>query len=260
MKLLTNNISFNERDIKSIKQAIYKLYDEYKIFINCPDMPKFDVRLYKITSTEGAQAYVSLSDNSDTPYVLNICIDLLIKTSYKMVPTLYHEFTHIYDLEHYGLDIELEKRASYIDMFTEFHATTVQLRKACGFSSNDTTKKLSLNDKITDISPKIKTIEDYIQAKNVALAQSIDGFNQNPSQNTLDKAIDYTVYVIANKHFINTYMGENTFNMRDFLPAINLFGNELAAIDLFLSTEINTDEALKFLFESYVNIRHKLLS
>lgn len=198
---------------KQSDDFIYKSYQQYHDFMRFEgQLPKFKINYRK--ATKDIFANVRYINNE---YILSVD-PLLCKTKFA-IPTLYHEFTHIYDdIIMASLSPEISRNNAYIyHAYTEYHASQVEMMVKMGATSlwGTISNSVSSDDLFKSL---LKQKEDFAH-RSADLDLSL--------KENFSKAIDwfcyYTGKVNAYLHYYNTGSDE----LLDLFEFVHKFGNEI---------------------------------
>ena len=114
-------MSHTDEMILMWNEFITQEYQNYKMFINNNQMPQY--RTNYINGNEIEIPFIMQADTSHNPMILNINIVYMEKDKYlHCQPSLFHEFTHMWDSANLFIDEEPLNRSKFLSLYTEYHA------------------------------------------------------------------------------------------------------------------------------------------
>lgn len=187
------------------EQQIKNEYPKYQVFINNTNMPKYKVNFVDSTKTKISYSMEALIYKR--PVILNINIGFMINGKNKYCqPTLYHEFTHMWDSENLFKDKELQERKTVLSLYTEYHAAQIGFLRFMEFESVNHTKNINSNDRFFEFD-KQETVFEYYDERCKLLSESINAYNLNASTNNYKAILDSYMYVFGVKSMYDKYIG-----------------------------------------------------
>jgi len=186
------------------EQQIKIEYDRYKIFIGNNNMPKYKVKFVDRSKNKISYAMESLSYKR--PVILNVNMGFMINGKNKHCqPTLYHEFTHMWDTENLFSDKDFKERKSVLSLYTEYHASQIESFRFMEFESINSNKIISPSDKFHEFD-NFMTAFEYYDEKCKLLSESIVNYDMNTSTNNYKAVIDSYMYVFGIKSVYDKYI------------------------------------------------------
>ena len=217
------------------KKTLNSLYNDYKSFVNTPDLPTPEIKFYDILKTrDGAKAYVQVPKSPVEKCVLNADITALTYNRERIRPLYFHEFTHIWD--HFSLLNEISDckiKNSLLFYYSEFHATIVEMQAATGQEKYSQINKLSLTSQIA-LDFQDSTIADYLQSSHDAIKKRISLTPQQYNGKELWDLKRFFSYYIGRKYFAHHYIVENSDQYFDTNVFTEIFGQEIIDISEIL--------------------------
>lgn len=209
----------NKNELILLKQTeitIKKYYKEYNIFMNIPfHMPQFQINYRKASKDIFANV-----KETDSKFVLTVD-PLLCKTPFAK-PTLYHEFTRIYD--HIIMN-QLGIYQPYIyHVFTEYHASQIEMMTRLNLRTQYGTIDNNVNHK--------SIFESLISGKN-DFQKRVSILNLSVT-NDFSKAIDWFCYYIGKVNIFVYYFNEYNVSLLDLTEFVNTFGDEIVSLQKIL--------------------------
>ncbi len=231
-------ITEQTRDEK-FHEIIFKYYEDFKKFMRVDTLPKFTIQ--PITKPRGtAVAFITNPTEANQQYTFNMNKMTAVVLGQRAIPTIYHEFVHIYDDVYFLLGVP--NRKYYLTTYTEFHATFVQVMVATGYSSYYNDKKISVRNRVMNGMHNC-SIEEYFneeyQYNKTSL--SVDTLNIKESFRYLYMLM---VYYIAKIYFTQNYITENTTNLFSLKPFIKIFGDRVLSLKELLFDNDTSNEHL----------------
>lgn len=222
---------------KQSEVTIHKYYKKYIQFMNIPfKMPEFQIKYKNITRN----VFANIKEK-DGEFILTVD-PFLCKTKFAK-PTLYHEFTHIYDhiimnqlgiQQEYVYHVYTEYHASQIQMFAKLNAVT-----QFGTVDNNINHK-SICDKLlsdkTDFSKRVSLLNLF----------TTKGFS---------KAVDLFCYYVGKVNVFLHYFSEYDNILLDLHEFINIFGDNIIPIQKALFQSDTTNISI----DDIINIADELL-
>ena len=226
------SVPYRMIDIKTsdeaFKSIIIKYFDDFKKFIKVPDLQCPPINL------------VDKFDDLTCAHVKNGVLEVsklyFIALKQGAVSVLYHEFTHVYDdymikplnkIEELGLNI-----------YTEYHASVVQMMTATGFNSYYKDKQISITSRIRDALDD-RITKDYLEKQHRLNSELyIDTTNIGESFKNARKQM---FYYIGKMYFAQKYIKEDTTELLSLETFINIFGENVITLKdvLFLNDYSN---------------------
>lgn len=105
-------------------KAVYKFYEEYKIFINSSTLP--DITIEIIDNNEDAFAYFHMDDLEMQRYILYVKESLFDYNEKFVKSILFHEFTHLYDFLQYTELFSKEDTRLLMCYCSEYNASKIE--------------------------------------------------------------------------------------------------------------------------------------
>ncbi|MDP4132613.1 MAG: hypothetical protein Q8882_01210 [Bacillota bacterium] len=226
-----------ENTEKDIINAVRKIYIQYQEFMNVKDLPEFKVEFFNVLEEKSPLcASVRLPSDTTDEYVLNISVDYIKLMQERSVPILYHEFTHILDHETILNDQDHSVRRRRLILYTEFHATIMQMKNATGFKNNDESKLLTLQSKIMKYENDIR-IYKYLKDDLDSYIKTTAKYKLNMKDFEILR--NYAIYHIAKKHFAKCYIKEDCSHLFNVQMFAEVLGEEVLQAEEILNSEKN---------------------
>lgn len=189
-----------------MKNFVLKCYKEYKKFMKESRLPNIIPVILEDDSSNRTIAYIEFDEsrNGDVPIYINKKLFLYDRTYAKSI--LFHEFTHIYDMNITFFNIEDEnKLIKLMASYSEFHASQIELLVSLGyFVISPIYKKFSMNRKIY-FESTFEKIDNYLLHP-LANSSGILGNNKD-AYNTLS-AFEYNIKYVTASHQLFCYLGK----------------------------------------------------
>lgn len=222
---------------KQTEVTVLKYYKEYIKFMNILyEMPQFQIKYRNITK----DVFTNVKEK-DGNFILTID-PFLCKTRFAK-PTLYHEFTHIYD---HIIMKQLGIQQEYIyHIYTEYHASQIQMMA----NLNAVTQFGTINDNINH-----KLIFDKLLNNKTDFTKRVSSLNLFRTKE-FSVAIDLFCYYIGKVNAFLHYFSQYNNILLDLHEFINVFGDNIVSIQklLFQSDTVNIS------IEDIINIADKHL-
>ena len=222
-------------DPNALYNECLQAYEEYKTFINYPDMPKFtpkfDDQLIKqhtraITNYCNGSYFISLSP------MLSTLKENIRKSIY------FHEFTHIKDTTtaiQFFDDPNLGNNK--IKVYTEFHASRIETMVLLNFENSSQSKITHSNDVlIYPIDQKEMTVDKFLWNKYIHeranIKDNIDKIDSTDNYITkiklFGKALQFALYYLGSLDLCTQNCDNSLDNYRKFIPFTEIFGDKFA--------------------------------
>ncbi len=184
------------------EQQIHKEYMRYKEFIENTNMPN-----YKIVFINNLKdiTYIMETLTYKKPIILNINMGYMLLGSQHCQPTLYHEFTHMWDYYNLFQDKDLKDRKSVLSLYTEYHASQIEFLRFMEFESVSKTKDIHSSDCFYEFD-KEETVFEYYDERCKLLSESISNYRTNASTSNYKAVIDSYMYVFGIKSMYDRYV------------------------------------------------------
>lgn len=178
---------------------------KYQTFIGDSNIPK-----YKINFVDNKDFSISYSMEVLTqkiPMILNVNMGFMVGKSGKHCqPTLYHEFTHMWDHSNLFQDKDQQERKSVLSLYSEYHASQMEFLRFMEFESVKHTKGIDPNDKFYEFD-KEETVFEYYDERCQLLFESINNYKDDNSTKNYKAIIDSYMYVFGIKSMYDKYVG-----------------------------------------------------
>lgn len=196
---------YNLNNLKLLwEQQIKNEYAKYQEFIDDNNVPKYRTNFVDSTKTKVSYAMETLIYKR--PVILNVNMAFMINGQNKHCqPTLYHEFTHMWDSENIFKNKEPQERKSVLSLYTEYHASQIGFLRFMNFESVNQNKKIDQNDKFYEFN-KEETVFEFYDERCQLLSESINNYEINSSTNNYQAVIDSYMYVFGIKNIYDKYV------------------------------------------------------
>ena len=209
-----------------LKSKIQELFGSFKVFIDNPELELCEVEVFDGLLSRKRGAVTSTVIYPENPkqklrfrterFNAEIC-GKGIKAHY------YHEFTHIYDYYNMMKIFDINELSSYTRLYSEFHASEIEMKSAMGFSDAFVFKNISLADEIF-IEPNDLNLGEYIKNETSSYYREIpvwfNEYNENSTPNSLanllHRLVNHSMYYYSKVHFLEKYC------IDDFSDKVNL--------------------------------------
>lgn len=186
------------------EQQIRNECTKYQIFIGDSNMPK-----YKINFIDNKNMEISYSMEVMTqkiPMILNVNMGFLAgKNGKHCQPTLYHEFTHMWDHNNLFPDKDQQERKSVLSLYTEYHASQIEFLRFMECNSVKDLKSFDQNDKFYEFD-KEETVFEFYDERCQLLSESINNYINDSSTANYKAVIDSYMYVFGIKSIYDKYI------------------------------------------------------
>lgn len=256
-------MKLSEKDKILFKSKIQFFYKQYKEFVLGVDMPELDnqnIQIVDFGNTIGEPiARIIPPNNRNGKYILKIDYSLYFMNNV-LKSILFHEFTHI--LDYSSLFNNLDDQEALIKLYSEYHASQIQMKALLGFYNLEDNKNIMFKDMIYDVD-KLVTVEKYFLDKRneyITILNQSNLFNKdNLRQNTYN-----LMYYLGNLSVIKNHCNEDLREILDINIFIGRYGVEMKKIIDILELYddcFNTEEfklmALKSILANYILIMKK---
>ncbi len=196
---------YNLNNLKLLwEQQIKNEYVKYQEFIDDNNVPKYRTNFVDSTKTKVSYAMETLIYKR--PVILNVNMAFMINGQNKHCqPTLYHEFTHMWDSENIFKNKEPQERKSVLSLYAEYHASQIGFLRFMNFESVNQNKKIDQNDKFYEFN-KEETVFEFYDERCQLLSESIYNYEINSSTNNYQAVIDSYMYVFGIKNIYDKYV------------------------------------------------------
>ena len=126
---------FWQSKANKIDQKIYELYEEFKKFICCSNLPNFIIQ-YVDSREDNTIFFRALVTVFNEPIILFFNIDGLDEESEEFQSDLIHEFTHLYDYSIQKQYYDNEFIRNNFSMYSEHHACQIETLWRCKLISH----------------------------------------------------------------------------------------------------------------------------
>ncbi len=230
--------------------VIKNLFEEFKIFINYPDLVLPEIEFINVFQSDRyniSPSYVMITDSANQKPRFKTELLNLPMLGVGVQSHYFHEFTHLWDYNTYKTSFNL----SDISLYTEFHATSIGMKKAMKFTSNSEIKKVYLYDEIF-IEEKVTRLDDYMRKLTSDYHHQIPiWINKFKSNNTPENAarlcsklLNHYTYYFSKVNFLNLYCNDNFVNLIDYCLFIDIFSNKAKEAYELLKSPIIDDSIL----------------
>ena len=163
------------------EQDVKKIETEYIAFMGLERMPVYKIEAKSVSlsraETEGFESIAQTVYKLDTKEHTLIVADNVNIEPY----LLYHEFTHILDVEIYVGAGKIKN--AFLSGYTEYHASQIELLKMLGLKSAKEHIAFSISKNITTIAGD-KTVGQYVDTKR---RQAIELFQRKDFPNSIEQ-------------------------------------------------------------------------
>lgn len=213
------NIDFKIQEYKWTQQ-IKKEYEKYKIFINDTNVPNYKPNFIYDQNV----SYFMCAHLYRNPIILNVNGATMLAYGEHCQPTLFHEFTHMWDSQNIFLNQTQPDRIRSISLYTEYHASQIQFLKFMEFNSIFDNKTVKGTDLFWWLDNKCTAYQFYKDHCGL-LQESTQKYINEPTMNRFKVVIDSYLYLFGIK---NIY--DNLFDTIDIPQNNCIFHNEMTKL------------------------------
>ena len=222
------------------------ILDMYKQFMGIQYMPKVDVKFQRIKTMGATFAYTDASNPTD----IIINYDLLLSHPENALPRMYHEFTHVLD-DYTFLKTNAVDTNSGLKIYSEFHATLIELMAATGFVNQNTAQHLTVSSEI--ITPtKRATIEYYYISEMINARRAINKSSFPLERERFTQLKTYAYYYMAKIYFLKQYVENYNKAMYNLNIFSDILGDEITSMYKILVTSPPSETMFQYL--GYLNL------
>ena len=250
-----------------LKSKIRSLFEQYKLFVNNPELRLPEPKIFyhpPQNEIDWAPSQVLLPDISGKPLRFETERFNLERFGKGVDAHYFHEFTHILDYYEWKPILTFDELRTYTHLYSDFHATEIQMKKATGFLSADENKTVHPNDVIlidkdsTSIEEYVKTITPYYQ---YLISKKIDRYNKAKSYNGItalffDLIMD-SMYYYGRVNFLSKHYSGNYSGIINTSLYVRELGEDLIGILKAMSEQPIDKHLLSFVRYGYEVIRDK---
>lgn len=218
-------------DEDKIFSLIHNIYEEFKTFICCLNMPLFSITLSDKNDMLGMWNFDELYNNN---YNLFLNANLFSYNSLYIKSILFHEFTHLYDyINIKNIYHEKDIIRELMNTYSEYHASQIELLSQMNVKTIKSVSRKIPNKYMIQGKDSCITINDYIL---YPLANAFDILNSNKEcfvnynkyefAEICNKAQKFMIYYfgkldIANKYVQKIIPDVYTINKNIFYKNLN---------------------------------------
>lgn len=241
--MLQRDISRESR-IRKLIRTIYE--EEYFSFMNCNGLPRFQIN-FDQKNPRISMMIIPKVKGEDYILKTNISFTEIMQNNARSL--LFHEFTHIYDRELLLEECSWGEKGLLLGLYTEFHATIIQMKIAIGFQSESENTSFTSSAMINDAFDEMSFL-DYITRDwedNFAFFKR--WLEDGCPISRIECLLDQTMYLSAKLFFAKRY-GTTPFNYLGTFHFSDIFGDSYSKLlNIFESGIINKGtmfEALQY--------------
>lgn len=205
---------------------------KFQNFIGDSNMPKYKINFLDNKNFDLSYSMEVLTQKR--PMILNVNMGYISgKNGKHCQPTLYHEFTHMWDHSNLFQDKDQQERKSVLSLYTEYHASQIQFLRFIELESIKHAKHINSNDKFYEFD-KEETVFEFYNERCQLLFESINNYKNDNSTKNYKAIIDSYMYVFGIKSMYDKYVGiidfpqvdsifhENILNIYPLLQVYNI--------------------------------------
>ena len=243
-----------------IKSKIQELFKEFKVFMDNPELKLCEVEVFNgLLSRERGTITSTVVYPQNPKQKLKLRTERFNSAIYGkgIKAHYYHEFTHIYDYYNMMKLFDFNEIASYTRLYSEFHASEIEMKVAMGFSTAYAFKNISLNEEIS-IGPNDISLGEYIKKETLSYYKGIPilfkKYNENPLPNNLaillHKLLSHSMYYYSKINFLERYCIDDFSDKVDRLIFSDVLGEEIECVFELLKTDV-IDKSVLVLINEY---------
>ena len=228
------------------------ILDMYKQFMGITYMPKINIEFQRAKTMGTVFGYIA--EPKSTNIIINC--DLLLAYPENVLSRIYHEFTHVLD-DYTFFKANTINNKGGLKIYSEFHATLIELMAATGFVNQKSAKQLTTNSEI--IAPtKRTTIEAYYASEMTSAQRTINKCSVPLEQEKFTRLKNYAYYYMAKIYFLKKYVKNYNKEMYSLNIYSDVLGDEITSMYKILTTTSPSDIMFKCLgdLNSTMSLRH----
>ena len=230
-----------------LKSKIQELFWGFKVFIDKPELELCEVEVFNgLLSRERGATTSTVIYPQNPKQKLRFRTERFNAEVYGkgIKAHYYHEFTHIYDYYNMMKLFDINELASYTRLYSEFHASEIEMKIAMGFSNAFVSKNVSLAEEIS-IGPNDINLGEYIKNETSSYHREIPvrfkeySENSTPSSlaNLLHKLVNHSMYYYSKVHFLEKYCIDDFSDKVDMSIFPDILGEDIKHIFELLKTD-----------------------
>jgi len=181
-------------------------YQKYKIFVNDSNMPSYKTNY--INGNEINVPYTMQTDTSCNPMILNVNTIYMDNEKYKHCqPTLYHEFTHMWDDKNIFVNKEPVDRNKFLSFYTEYHASQIEFIRFIEADSISNINSVEPMDEFYVFNEKISVVKYFLNVCRLLFEKSCK-YKSEKTIGNYKFLMDAYMYVFGIKSIYDKVIGE----------------------------------------------------
>lgn len=252
-----------------LKSKIQELFRDFKVFMDKPELELCEVEVFNgLLSREQGATTSTVIYPQNPKQKLRFRTERFNAEIYGkgIKAHYYHEFTHIYDYYNMVKLFDVNELASYTGLYSEFHASEIEMKIAMGFSTVFVSKNISLAEKIS-IGPNDINLGEYIKNETSSYNREIPvwfkEYYENPTPNSLanllHRLVNHSMYYYSRVYFLEKYCIDDFSDKVDMSIFPDILGEEIKHVFELLKTDIIDKSILVSLKEYESKISDKFL-
>ena len=237
-----------------------RLVELYKSFMNIDVFPNINVDFSNNNTMGLTFGEVDMKKSTYSEFYLKLNYDMFRSDARCLLPSLFHEFTHVLDESTICPYFSLDEKKGVTTVYTEFHATVVE-HKAATKLFNSPNSRLTIQDKIIRPESTV-TIQQYYQAELSHWTRTLKEI-QLPLKPVQYSEIKFrALYYIGKIYFLKKFVDGYTDQMYNFSIFADILGEEALQIyDLLINSEYSEKLVIElFKLERKMMIKHMNLA
>lgn len=198
-------------------------YEEYKIFMNRADLPK--IKIIPFSSTDSVMATCVHPENKNETHIINVNQLLCFSHMKNAKSIAYHEFTHILDECTIMPVLPHSEKNAYVVLYSEYHASFVQMCCALEFEKISTIKQISLIENVYD-ELNTMSVKEYLLYFAKEVPKTIDYYLNFNDVKHMHLAVLHMIYYFAKVDFFEKYCKNNIEEYINLIYFENIFGDK----------------------------------
>lgn len=240
---------------KAIRQHIYNLFNtEYLPFMGLDKLCKFEIDVQEAADRK-TNKYGAEVNHKDGVHTLHIAWETVVHGSQNSKSLLFHEFTHILDHETLLKDVAFNEKSPLLSLYTEYHATTVEMKAACDFKC-ETELGIVHPSRAVHVGIKPMSLDAFLSIARDELIAKFEAWKANNYKpDDMLFLLKLSIYFIAKAHFVQKYCPVDIHEIIDTRFLAELFGNEFSEMETLLLFSLGNDDDI-----ASINNKHEAIA
>ena len=220
---------------------------QYMDFMNVDDMPKITITMSNDRNMGLTFGTIDTERSTYSHQYILFNYDMILKYPKYVFPATFHEFTRVLDdytyFKNFNED-DYQKLHSIAKIYSEYHATIVELKRALSFTNNRKSLIITRKSPI-QYHNKIITMQEYYELELSTWRNEIQNYTRPLSLKQFKNLKIFAFYYIAKGCFMKKHMldyDETVYDLSMFTDVLGaeiqemyeLLLNEFPSIDLFM--------------------------